>query len=37
MKVKVRVKKEPTALKVAKLVIEAVIALAAFITAIRWW
>ena len=30
-------KKKPTAFEVAKLVIEAVIALAAFITAIRWW
>ena len=37
MKVKVRVKRKPTAYKVAMLVIEAIIALSAFITAIRWW
>ena len=37
MKVKVRVKRKPTALEVAKLIIKAVIALAALITAIRWW
>ena len=37
MKVKVRVKRKPTPFQVAKLIIEAVLALAALITAIRWW
>ena len=38
MRVKVRIKKKkPTALEIAGLIIEAVIALAALITAIRWW
>ena len=37
MKVRVRVKRKPTAFEVAKLIIEAVLALAALITAIRWW
>ena len=37
MKVKVRVKRKPTALKVAELIIKAIVAAAALITAIRWW
>ena len=40
MRVKVRAKpkkKKPTAHEIAKLIIEAVIALAALITAIKWW
>ena len=36
-KVVVRLKRKPTAFEVAKLIIEAVLALAALITAIRWW
>ena len=33
----VRVKQKPTAIVVVKLIIEAILALSALITAIRWW
>ena len=37
MKVRVRVKRKPTAFEVAELIIKAVVAAATLITAIRWW
>lgn len=37
MKVKVRVKRKPTALEIADIIIKAVVAAAALITAIKWW
>ena len=37
MKVKVRVKRKPTAYKVANLIIKAIVAAATLISAIRWW
>ena len=36
-KVVVRLKRKPTALEVAEVIIKAVIALAALITALKWW